>query len=485
MVISQHHTMVYYPAPTRSPLPSQPALPPPTWPSILPSSFRTPFKVPPVSTSAVVGVSVGAALLVMVVGAVAWACYRRRGAHKKLGERTVTLRRPTAVKNPQPQSRYLKKSPSPTGTKTPPGSKSPSGGKTPPGTRTPTSALPPGSCASLTSASTTPRHSSPAHQGMKGGESDQVAYENEQDKPSTPSKEELELNERNLTTKEMTPTRLGKLHFKLRYNFDKSALVVTIVKCTDLPAKDPALTSSDPYVKLQLLPEKQHKVKTRVLRKTLNPVYDEDFTFYGINYSQLQVITLHFVVLSFDRYSRDDIIGEVVAPLAQLDLTNTETCLTLAREISPRSLKIRSQGRGELLVSLCHQPAANRLTVVVLKARNLPKMDITGLSDPYVKIYLLYNGQRVAKKKTHVKKRTLNPVFNESFVFDLPAGVDGLDSISLEFLLLDWDRVTKNEVIGRLELGGTRAACGSANHHWSEVVTSPRRQIAEWHKLRE
>ncbi|KAG7172836.1 Synaptotagmin-4-like [Homarus americanus] len=302
---------------------------------------------------------------------------------------------------------------------------------------------------------------------------------------NTPSKEELELNERNLTTKEMTPTRLGKLHFKLRYNFDKSALVVTIVKCTDLPAKDPALTSSDPYVKLQLLPEKQHKVKTRVLRKTLNPVYDEDFTFYGINYSQLQVITLHFVVLSFDRYSRDDIIGEVVAPLAQLDLTNTETCLTLAREISPRSLKIRSQGRGELLVSLCHQPAANRLTVVVLKARNLPKMDITGLSDPYVKIYLLYNGQRVAKKKTHVKKRTLNPVFNESFVFDLPAGVDGLDSISLEFLLLDWDRVTKNEVIGRLELGGTRAACGSANHHWSEVVTSPRRQIAEWHKLRE
>ncbi|XP_045613625.1 synaptotagmin-4 isoform X2 [Procambarus clarkii] len=440
-----------------------------------------------VSTSGVVWVSVGAAVLVMVLGAVSWACYRKRGAHKKLGDRTVTLRRPTAVKNPQPQSHYLKKSPSPTGPKTPPGAKSPSGGKTPPGPRTPTGAgLAFGGCGGSLSASsnTTPRHGSPAHQsrpqGMKSVDNDHVAYENEQDKPSTPSKEELELNERNLT-KETAPARLGKLHFKLRYNFDKNALVVTIVKCTGLPAKDPALTSSDPYVKLQLLPEKQHKVKTRVLRKTLSPVYDEDFTFYGINYSQLQVITLHFVVLSFDRYSRDDIIGEVVAPLAQLDLANTETSLNLTREITPRSLK----GRGELLVSLCHQPAANRLTVVVLKARNLPKMDITGLSDPYVKIYLLFNGQRVAKKKTHVKKRTLNPVFNESFVFDLPAGVDGLDSISLEFLLLDWDRVTKNEVIGRLELGGARAACGSANHHWSEVVTSPRRQIAEWHKLRE
>ena len=67
--------------------------------------------------------------------------------------------------------------------------------------------------------------------------------------------------------------------------------------------------------------------------------------------------------------------------------------------------------------------------------------------DPYVKIYLSHNGQRMAKKKTHVKKRTLNPVFNESFVFDLPAGATTLDNISLEFLVLDWDRVTKNEVI--------------------------------------
>ena len=65
---------------------------------------------------------------------------------------------------------------------------------------------------------------------------------------------------------------------------------------------------SDPYVKLQLLPEKQHKVifcqkylwiptwtkenfqvKTRVVRRTLHPVYDEDFTFYGVHFNQLPV----------------------------------------------------------------------------------------------------------------------------------------------------------------------------------------------------
>ncbi len=42
-------------------------------------------------------------------------------------------------------------------------------------------------------------------------------------------------------------------------------------------------------MKLQLLPEKQHKVKTRVMRRTLNPVYDEDFTFYGVQFNQLPV----------------------------------------------------------------------------------------------------------------------------------------------------------------------------------------------------
>lgn len=275
-------------------------------------------------------------------------------------------------------------------------------------------------------------------------------------------------------------TKLGNLFFNVEYDKQKSALMVTVVRAADLPAKDRNIGSSDPYVKLQLLPEKRHKVKTRVLRKTTTPVYDETFTFYGISYNQLQGITLHFVVLSFDRFSRDDIIGEVVCPLSGVDLNKSE--VALSKEIQARQYKIRSQGRGELLVSVCYQPAANRLTVVVLKARNLPKMDITGLSDPYVKIYLLYNGQRIAKKKTHVKKRTLNPVFNESFVFEVPYN-EGLQNISLEFLVLDWDRVAKNEVIGKMEIGLNKE--GLEKEHWNEVMNCPRKQIAEWHKMRE
>lgn len=175
----------------------------------------------------------------------------------------------------------------------------------------------------------------------------------------TPSKEEMETNEKNLMH---NASYLGQLIFKLRYcshcslsmpfqdigfryKHDKNALIVSVVRCRDLPAKDPNLGSSDPYVKLQLLPDKQHKVKTRVLRKTRNPVYDEDFTFYGIGFNQLPNVTLHFVVLSFDRYSRDDIIGEVFCPLNSVDVNQMETQqIALCKEIQPRSLKVSVAG---------------------------------------------------------------------------------------------------------------------------------------------
>ncbi|KAM9426028.1 synaptotagmin-4 [Pholidichthys leucotaenia] len=275
---------------------------------------------------------------------------------------------------------------------------------------------------------------------------------------------------------------LGTLHFSLEYQPERKAFIVHIKEAHGLTPTDEQSLTSDPYIKLTLLPEKKHRVKTRVLRKTLDPAFDETFSFYGIPLARVSELALHFMVLSFDRFSRDEVIGETLVPLSGIDLS--EGRVLMSREIIKRNVK-KSSGRGELLLSLCYQSTTNTLTVVVLKARHLPKTENNGPTDPYVKVNMYHGKKRVCKKKTHVKKCSPNAVFNELFVFDLPSE-EGLRDTSVELLLMDSDTSNSrcpNTVMGRLVLG--TSAAGTAGEHWREICDHPRRQIAKWHAMSE
>lgn len=122
----------------------------------------------------------------------------------------------------------------------------------------------------------------------------------------------------------------GRLHFVLKYDCDLEQLIVKIHKAQDLPAKDFTGTS-DPYVKIYLLPERKTKHQTKVHRKTLNPIFDEVFLF-PVAYTELPTRKLHFSVYDFDRFSRHDVIGQVVVDNF-LDLPDFPQETKLCRDI--------------------------------------------------------------------------------------------------------------------------------------------------------
>ncbi|CAK9805599.1 Synaptotagmin 1 [Anthophora plagiata] len=271
--------------------------------------------------------------------------------------------------------------------------------------------------------------------------------------------------------------KLGKLQYKLEYDFNASTLAVTVIQAQELPALDMGGTS-DPYVKVYLLPDKKKKFETKVHRKTLNPVFNETFTF-KVPYSDIVNKTLVFAIFDFDRFSKHDQIGEVKVLLCTVDLAQT---IEEWRDLQ----SVEGEGGqdnklGDICFSLRYVPTAGKLTVVILEAKNLKKMDVGGLSDPYVKIALVQNGKRLKKKKTSIKKCTLNPYYNESFTFEVP--FEQIQKVQLVVTVVDYDRIGTSEPIGKVILGYN--ANGTELRHWSDMLASPRRPIAQWHTLKD
>jgi hypothetical protein len=108
-------------------------------------------------------------------------------------------------------------------------------------------------------------------------------------------------------------------------------------------------------------------------------------------------------------------------------------------------------------------------------------MDITGKSDPYVKVLLLTNGKRVRKKKTSVLSNTLNPIYNESLEFDLSN--EELQQADLIFKVVDYDRVGLNELIGCMGIG--IHFDGMNRNHWYQMLEHPHVAITQNYNLRE
>ncbi|KAK1877484.1 Double C2-like domain containing protein alpha, partial [Dissostichus eleginoides] len=118
---------------------------------------------------------------------------------------------------------------------------------------------------------------------------------------------------------------LGTLEFELRYEQRSSELHCRLLRAKGLKPMD-FNGLSDPYVKLHLLPGacKANKLKTRTIRNSLNPVWNETLTYSGITEEDM------LTVCDEDKLTHNELIGESRVPLKRVKPDQTKhfhTCL--------------------------------------------------------------------------------------------------------------------------------------------------------------
>ncbi|OPJ74974.1 rabphilin-3A isoform B [Patagioenas fasciata monilis] len=315
--------------------------------------------------------------------------------------------------------------------------------------------------------------------------------------PRQPPQEEEEEDANSYDSDE--GTTLGALEFSLLYDQENSSLHCTLIKAKGLKPMD-SNGLADPYVKLHLLPgaSKSNKLRTKTLRNTRNPVWNETLVYHGITDEDMQRKTLRISVCDEDKFGHNEFIGETrvslkklkanqkknfniclerVIPMKRAGTTGSSRGMALYEEEVDRGGDIEE--RGKILVSLMYSTQQGGLIVGIVRCVHLAAMDANGYSDPFVKLWLKPDMGKKAKHKTQIKKKTLNPEFNEEFFYDIKHS--DLAKKSLDISVWDYDIGKSNDYIGGCQLGIT--AKGERLKHWYECLKNKDKKIERWHTL--
>ncbi|XP_064838274.1 synaptotagmin-like protein 2 isoform X2 [Oncorhynchus masou masou] len=267
----------------------------------------------------------------------------------------------------------------------------------------------------------------------------------------------------------------GTIRFAMNYVQKLGEFHIFVVHCRDLAVAEPKKNRSDPYVKCYLLPDKAKmgKRKASVKKKTLNPTYNEILRF-KVTMETLKTQALNVSVWHNDNFGRNSFLGEVDLDLSEWDFSNTQmNDYALKARISTQSLSpSHSQSidhRGEMRIGLrflsqisyskrSSKTETGEVQIWVKDCKNLPAIR-GAIIDPFVKCTVLPDTSRKSRQKTRVVKKTANPMFNHTMVYD-GFRPDDLREACVEVTVWDYDRLT-NHFIGGLRLGlGTGKSYG-------------------------
>ncbi|CAD6185172.1 unnamed protein product [Caenorhabditis auriculariae] len=119
---------------------------------------------------------------------------------------------------------------------------------------------------------------------------------------------------------EVTECKFGILNVRAYYNSNAQTLVLDVIGAKQIIALD-SNGLSDPFVVIELIPKFRFPtvpvVKTKVVSKSLNPIFDETFEFH-ISPHLPPTAMLHFTVMDHDYLRSNDFAGEAFLELVDV-----------------------------------------------------------------------------------------------------------------------------------------------------------------------
>uniref|UniRef100_A0A8C0UUY7 Synaptotagmin 14 n=1 Tax=Cyanistes caeruleus TaxID=156563 RepID=A0A8C0UUY7_CYACU len=295
--------------------------------------------------------------------------------------------------------------------------------------------------------------------------------------------------------------KYGTLDVTFDYDSQEQKLLVTVTAVTDIPTYSRTGGSSW-QVHLVLLPIKKQRAKTSIQRGPC-PVFTETFKFNHVESEMIGNYAVRFRLYSVRRMKKERIVGEKIFYLTKLNLQgkmsvpvilepsyslpgcdsqmsmsevscseSTSSCQSLVHGSAP-----------EILIGLLYNATTGRLSAEVIKGSHFKNLAANRPPNTYVKLTLLNSmGQEMSKCKTSIRRGQPNPVYKETFVFQV--ALFQLSDVTLILSVYNKRSMKRKEMIGWISLGLNSSGEDELNH-WTEMKESKGQQVCRWHTLLE
>ncbi|KAM8921075.1 synaptotagmin-16 isoform 2-T2 [Pelodytes ibericus] len=296
-------------------------------------------------------------------------------------------------------------------------------------------------------------------------------------------------------------SKCGDLDIILDYKASNQKLFVTITEAKGIPDKDRSGLNTW-QVHVVLLPNKKQRGKTTVQRGPL-PIFNETFTFHKLDIDDLTHNALRFRLYAVRKMNREKMMGEkllylsnikpdgemkrtlVLEPRSNLSSGDSQFSFSaISHSDSASSTQSLTHGGvPELLVGLSYNATTGRLSVEMIKGSHFRNLAINRPPDTYGKLSLLGSmGQELSRCKTSVRRGQPNPVYKETFIFQV--ALFQLTEVTLMISIYNRRNMKRKEMIGWISLGQNSSGEEEQNH-WLEMKDSKGQQVCRWHTLLE